>query len=232
MAKNSLPNSISINKLCSFLGCASIARAYGVCPKHRMIQLGRFCNVKDCDNPENKKGYCTTHYYRFVRHGSPLIAKRNRGAGKNQEERFWSRVALTADSNKCWEWQGCLNESGYGIICYNRKMIKAHRLAWFYVNKKYPDRLLLHSCDNTKCVNPNHLREGTAKENSADMLLRGRNLFGEKSTTAKLTEVNVKEILKLLAEGKTQERIAKIYNVSRLTISAIKLNRSWKSIPR
>ena len=55
-------------------------------------------------------------------------------------------------------------------------MFRAHRVAWEHANNAtIPDGMfVLHSCDVPLCVNPEHLRLGTAKENTKDMMDRGR----------------------------------------------------------
>jgi len=93
---------------------------------------------------------------------------------KARELWFWDKVALTSNPDKCWEWQGSLNDSGYGNTSFKCKGIKAHRLAWFYVSGSHSTKHILHSCDNRKCVNPKHLREGVQADNSRDMVDRRR----------------------------------------------------------
>jgi hypothetical protein len=68
----------------------------------------------------------------------------------------------------------------YGVVRIPGKrslgMFRAHRLAWEHANDAtIPDGMfVLHSCDVTLCVNPEHLRVGTPKENTKDMMDRGR----------------------------------------------------------
>lgn len=82
---------------------------------------------------------------------------------------FWSRT-LRAPSG-CIEWQGPLDRKGYGRIS-NGKL--AHRYA--YMTEKGDPRGLCvcHSCDNPKCVNPDHLWLGTQKDNLRDMYSKAR----------------------------------------------------------
>lgn len=51
----------------------------------------------------------------------------------------------------------------------------AHRLAWVQAYGPIPDGLsVLHTCDTRACVNPEHLFLGTHKDNTLDMVAKGR----------------------------------------------------------
>lgn len=83
-----------------------------------------------------------------------------------------------------------------------------------------------------QCININHLKGSTLKENSNDMVNKKRNngLFknGHKSTVKpKLTEKQVIEIRKLF-KSHTLKEISNIYNVGISTISAIKTGQNWR----
>ena len=41
-----------------------------------------------------------------------------------------------------------------------------------------PGMFALHTCDNRRCVNPDHLYEGTAGQNARDRAARGRTRNG------------------------------------------------------
>jgi hypothetical protein len=87
---------------------------------------------------------------------------------------FWNRVAITANDDKCWLWQGTLFTRGYGKCNVNKKQCYAHRIAYAYANGKEPELDVLHSCDNPRCVNPKHLSQGTNQDNVADRVKRNR----------------------------------------------------------
>jgi hypothetical protein len=90
-------------------------------------------------------------------------------------ERFWCKVIKGPG---CWIWTGTTSR-GYGnfrvgsLADGTRRKVLAHRYSYELVHGRV-EEMLLHSCDVPRCVNPAHLRPGTAKENAADAIERGR----------------------------------------------------------
>lgn len=100
---------------------------------------------------------------------------------------------------------------------------------WLYVQKfgEIPKGLVMrHICDNPLCVNVDHIILGTHKDNSQDMVERGRQAKGEKNGRAKLTWDSVREIR---ADKITSNRaLAKSLGVDTELVRLIRLNRIWK----
>jgi len=91
-------------------------------------------------------------------------------------ERFWEKIAI-GDDDKCWEWQAARNAKGYGRLTSGRGVyLKAHRVAFALSNGGFvaDETHVLHHCDNPPCCNPTHLFIGTPKDNTADMIRKGR----------------------------------------------------------
>lgn len=150
---------------------------------------------------------------------------------QNPIDRFWSKVKI-GSSDDCWEWQGGVNSTGRGVYWYNGSSIHAHRFVWTITNGDIPDNMLVcHHCDNGKCVNPKHLFLGTQKDNMQDMVSKGRKvtLRGSNDPKSKLTESDVLRIRSLYGEY-SQYKLARMFNVSRSTISAIIHRYNWKHV--
>lgn len=84
-----------------------------------------------------------------------------------------------------------------------------------------------HLYDTPPCVNPAHLWLGTIQEDIADKVTKGRQSKGEKHGRAKLTEKDVKEILK---SDEPQQALADCYGVYQTDISKIRCGKLWKHI--
>ena len=149
--------------------------------------------------------------------------------------RFWSKVDKVSShiyykEIKCWTWIGATNKNMYGYFRVNDKIKKSHRISWEIKYGQIPEgKRVLHHCDNPPCVNPEHLFLGTDKDNSQDALNKGRLFipYGERHGQSKLTEEQVKSILK---DTRFHTKIATDYNVSRRTISYIKRGEAWKHV--
>jgi len=99
---------------------------------------------------------------------------------------FWKHVEKTEG---CWLWIGNLNAYGYGNLMrrfYGKKKgFMAHRVSWEIHNGAIPAGLsVLHKCDVTNCVKPDHLFLGTQADNNRDRHAKGRSKPGGKKVSA------------------------------------------------
>lgn len=96
------------------------------------------------------------------------------------DESFWERVTPEPNTG-CWLWTGAINASGgYGAVRRNGVTYRAHAVAMYLGNGRWPLNQALHRCDQPSCVNPSHLYDGTPLDNVRDAIDRGRsrNQFG------------------------------------------------------
>ena len=97
---------------------------------------------------------------------------------------FESFLAKFDKTDNCWLWRAAKTEKGYGVFAIKGKTHKAHRVAYEALVGPIPAGLcLLHACDTPACVNPAHLFLGTAADNTADMVAKGRARGGKPKRT-------------------------------------------------
>jgi predicted DNA-binding protein (UPF0251 family) len=138
---------------------------------------------------------------------------------------FYDRLA---PNGECLEWtRGCFN-TGYGSTLAWGKNWFTHRLALELDGIDTTGYHVLHSCDNTLCCNPKHLRLGTHQDNMADMTTRDRQARGSTNGSAKLTEQDVLDIRAI--RGMSQRAIAAQYGVSQTVIWKIRNRKIWQHI--
>lgn len=136
----------------------------------------------------------------------------------------------------CYEWTGSLNASGYGSVGYYGEVLTLHRLAYEAIVGDIPIGLcVLHSCDNRKCFNTEHLFLGTNADNVADRVSKGRSDrsshgSGEDHGRAILSNEDVINIRILCRGGILQKDVAIMFGVGATSISKIMSGIQWRNI--
>jgi hypothetical protein len=149
----------------------------------------------------------------------------------SRADHFWAKVRRGGPDD-CWEWAGARNPLGYGNFWGGSGHARAHRFAFELENGPIPAGLcVLHRCDNTSCVNPGHLFLGTMKDNTADMVAKGRargGVSGERNGKARLT---VEAVIEIRSRRAVSARaLAERFGVHRHTIHAIRRGQFWKEV--
>lgn len=154
-------------------------------------------------------------------------------------ERFWDNVKKT---DSCWLWQGPFNQSGYGVFSlWPSTNVLVHRFAYVlevgsidYRGGPKERLHVMHRCDTRSCVNPSHLRLGTALDNIRDAWAKGRVHPG--GGPKKLSWEKVREIRSAYLNQEWNGKhptirmgdIAWRYGVHETTISNILTGKTWK----
>ncbi len=237
--------------LCTIPGCGKQRHCRGLCKLHyqqylrgaphpltpkALLQSTRKCRVEGCDRPGRTRELCDKHYLLFRRHGRTHTKYSKPGAALA----FCEQV-LQSDTTDCILWPFPLKE-GYGFVRPPRPgqrppypQMKASRYICIQAHGPANGLHALHTCHNSRCVNPKHLYFGTNDRNIQDKLEAGRQPRGTAIFGTKLNEEQVREIRSLdLSEYKSMlaacRDLAPKYGVSMYTIKGVLVGSNWKYV--
>lgn len=174
-------------------------------------------------------------------------------ATARSKDRF-ERLYIPEPNSGCWLWLGHLRETEgrlRGEMSFQGRSQLVNRVAWKLFRGAIPTKsFVLHTCDVSICVNPDHLYLGTHLDNMRDMRVRRRSfmatnplrctaalqkgkqknighrrLCGERHWNAKITQEQVEKIKN---DPRSFAAIAAAHGVWPTTIRDIKSGRTWK----
>lgn len=144
------------------------------------------------------------------------------------EDRFWSMVNKT---DTCWLWTGHTGKRRYGYIFKDGKYLRSNRVSYEMHFMPIPEGMVVcHTCDEPRCVNPEHLFLGSHTDNMRDMVRKGRHASQVGiNSRARLTPQQVQEI-RMTDRTLPSHIVAPMYGVSSSTIRRIRSGHSWATL--
>ena len=144
-------------------------------------------------------------------------------------------------TESCWNWIASIHKTGYGQFKFDGKMVPTHRMSWKLTygdipkGEEYHGVCVLHTCDNRRCVNPDHLFLGSHVDNMKDKNMKNRQarVHGEESGMAKLTVAQVISIRFIYSRNSiSQKKLAKEFDISQTQINNIVNGKQWSHISK
>lgn len=175
------------------------------------------------------RGWCCSHYARWLRHGDPLGGR----IGVGEARRYFEDIVLNYDGDECLPWPFAKIE-GRGVVNLDGRQgfVSRYVCEAAHGPPPTPTHQAAHTCGKAHeaCCAKRHLVWKTPKENNADKIVHGTAQRGENNSLTKLTETSVHAI-RALKGIKPQGAIAKQFGVSRKTVTAIHLRQTWAWLP-
>jgi hypothetical protein len=127
--------------------------------KRIKFQLIKFCANGNRGDPRSIKIFVKYGFIRLNLEKKWEITEKgvsflNERSEKTALERFYEKIEKT---DTCWIWKAHCNKKGYGMFHFLKEM-SAHRFSYIAHKGEIPEGMcVFHTCDNLKCVNPEHL---------------------------------------------------------------------------
>ena len=146
----------------------------------------RLCSFDGCERKHESRGFCAAHALQ-LRRGKAITPLEIRERYDSHEDSFYAKIQRVPCGG-CWLWIAATDPDGYGFHHSELSTKRAHRYSFWLHNGYLTEGLMVrHLCHNPCCVNPDHLEEGTAKDNRRDAIQAGRASLGDEHYNSKKT---------------------------------------------
>jgi len=137
-------------------------------------------------------------------------------------------IIVEPNDRGCWVCVSHPRVQGYPVMGRGgrRKRISRHVYETI-IGPLSSGQVVRHECDDRACLNPWHLLAGSNKQNSEDMVRRGRQTRGERHHAAKLTADQVWRIYRR-EDGLSITKTAAHYQISTMVVKAIRAGKAWR----
>lgn len=130
----------------------------------------------------------------------------------DRAEHLLSRTRLT--SCGCMEYLGCVQANGYSRATISGHTDYGHRHIYRLMKGVISAGLdVRHTCDNRRCINPEHLLLGTRLDNMQDAVARGRQARGSRLPHTKVSALVEAEIVALAKAGVKYKDVATLFGI-------------------
>jgi hypothetical protein len=211
--------------------------------KKNALYKTTLCSVEGCGKPYSSRGYCRFHHSRWYQTGNaltPLLQAPRYATNDIQTLRAYLKHAGEPQESGCINWKFAANNSGYGTKWYKGVKTGSHVLAYkAFVDESFEQSsalVIMHSCDNRRCINPEHLKAGTSVDNIQDAISKGRinrdnpHSIGAMNPKAKLTEAVVPWLRQMMNYGVSPQALAEVCGVTTTTMYGVKNRKFWKHV--
>ena len=168
----------------------------------------RLCTIDGCNKKHMAKSFCNTHYFRYLRHGSPHIVKQHKMSNTP------IYVTWQGMKDRCLNpnYKGYHNYGGRGITVCDRWM----KFENFYADMgEKPDGMQIDRINNDGNYTPENCHWATPAENSRN----------RQNTVLSLGKA--KQIRTLRKTGLTLSQISKKLNVKLHNVEHVLYSNSW-----
>ncbi len=162
--------------------------------------------------------------------GQPFKFRGGHQYGKRPETLEGILAICKEDENGCLNWTKSLDSKGYGQYIKNKTHTRVHRAVYEMVHGEIGSSkiVVLHTCDNPSCCNPDHLTLGTYLDNNRDAKAKGRAAIGSRHGMSKLSE---EQAIEILSSNSQPNELARVYGVSAGQVNNIRSRKLWSHLP-
>ena len=193
----------------------------------------KVCKFEGCGEKSRSRGWCQKHYQRWYFYGSPLTTFQNHRPYKMSLVELIDfevgRAVRTKDG--CLETQAFVNKKGYARVRFGNRSCNLHRLVLEegLGRSLIKEEIACHRCNNTRCIDIDHLYLGNPQTNMDDKVASDRHVYGSAHKGSKLNEEKVIEIRRLHATGRFNAvQLGRKFDISHYQIYRVVNLVAWK----